>query len=86
MNSLVKMRRSYTYQEWYDMYYDEINEIVDGLVECIMGGFCSPLNSKSERLKTTTHSLNTAMFSERLKHKLYETSDNRFKDTRGMWL
>lgn len=80
-----KARRSYTYEEWYGMYYDEINQIVDEIIECIMGGFCSPYNPKNEKLVETSHSMNIAAFSEKLKHRLYETSDNRFKDTDGMW-
>lgn len=78
-------RRSFTYEEWYDMYYDEVNEIVDDLIDSVMEGFCSSMNTKKERPTSTVHSLNTALFSDRLKRKLYETSDNRFKDTAGTW-
>lgn len=84
--SLPKIeRRSYTYTEWYDMYYDEINEIVENIIECIMDGFCSESLLKKEKQVNTIHSLNIKVFSERLKRKLYQTSDNRFKDTAGIW-
>ena len=78
-------RRSYTYEEWYSMYYDEINQLVSDLVDTIMNGFCRQPNLKNETFEETTHSLNIVVFSDMVKHRLYETSDNRFKDTDGIW-
>jgi hypothetical protein len=78
-------RRAYTYEEWYGMYYDEINEILECLIECVMEGLCSQHNVKAEKMIETSHSLNVQAFSEQLKRRLYQTSDNRFKDTNGIW-
>lgn len=62
-----------TYENWYSMYSEEIDTIVDLYVKCVMNKFSSTIG--------LSHSLNINMFSEKLKKLIYKKSLSNTKDS-----
>ena len=67
--------KTYSYQQWYDIYCGEVDNIIGQYTAFIMDGF---------QCQNMYHSLDIEKFKHMMKHYIYKTSINKEKSI--LWL